>query len=389
MANNKGKHSFRRIFLALLTIAAGLVIWWLLRPKPLEVVVTTVDQGPVERTVANTRAGTIKACRRAHLSPAVGGQIDRLPFREGDEVKPGELLLELWNQDLLAELELAEREAESQSANANATCLKAGEALRDANRKSTLRQRKLVSEEIADRAATEAKATAAECLAAKQTLAVRQAKINVVKSLIEKTRLKAPFAGVVAKINGELNEYVTPSPPGIPTPPAVDLIEKDCFYVAAPIDEVDVAAIALGMAARITLDAFGEREFEGRVRRIADYVLDVEKQARTVDVEVAFARPEDIERLLAGYSADVEIILEVHANTLRVPTEAVLEGDRVYVFDPESGRVGIRQISRGIANWDFTEVAEGLAAGDLIVTSIEREGLADGVAARAEASGNL
>jgi len=385
---NQEHHRFRNILLALIAVAAGFSIWWALRPQPVEVVVTAVDQGTVERTVANTRAGTIKACRRAHLSPSVGGQIDRLPFREGDQVKQGQLLLELWNQDLLAELELAEREAESQAANANATCLQAGEALRDANRKSTLRQRKLVSEEIADRAATDAQSAAAECVAAEQTLAVRQAKITVVKSRIEKTRLKAPFDGVIAEINGELNEFVTPSPPGIPTPPAIDLIEKDCFYVAAPIDEVDVAEIALGMDARISLDAFSERDFAGRVRRIADYVLDVEKQARTVDVEVAFTRPEDIEQLLAGYSADVEIILEVHADTVRVPTEAVLEGDRVYVFDEASGNLRIRQISPGIANWDYTEVEQGLVAGDLVVTSIEREGLADGVAAKAETAEN-
>ena len=85
----------------------------------------------------------------------------------------------------------------------------------------------------------------------------------------------------------------------------------------------------------MTLDAFGERRFEGRVRRIADYVLDVEKQARTVDVEVEFVDPEDIEQLLAGYSADVEIILDVRKDTLRIPTEAVIDGDRVYVFVPD------------------------------------------------------
>ena len=114
----------------------------------------------------------------------------------------------------------------------------------------------------------------------------------------------------------------------------VDLIDNTCFYITAPIDEVDVPKIAPGMTARVSLDAFGDRRFAGKVRRIAPYVLDREKQARTVDVEVEFTLPEDIRKMLAGYSADVEIILDVRQNTLRIPTEAVLEGNRVFVYLP-------------------------------------------------------
>ena len=189
---------------------------------------------------------------------------------------------------------------------------------------------------------------------------------------------------MVAEINGELNEYVTPSPIGIATPPAIDLIANRCFYLTAPIDEVDVAGIGVGQDARVTLDAFGERRFRGSVRRIADYVLDIEKQARTVAVEVEFVNPADIEQLLAGYSADVEIILDVRKNTLRIPTEALMDGDSVYVFSPGAGLIEKRQVRTGTANWDHTEVTEGLEEGELVVTSVDREGLADGVAARRE-----
>jgi HlyD family secretion protein len=187
---------------------------------------------------------------------------------------------------------------------------------------------------------------------------------------------------VVAEINGELNEYVTPSPIGIPTPPAVDLIDNGCFYLTAPIDEVDVAQVAVGQSARVTLDAFGKRRFDGKVQRIADYVLDLEKQARTVDVEVEFIDRADLEQLLAGYSADVEIILEVRRDTLRIPTEAVLDDDQVYVFLADEQLLERRQIEPGIANWDHTEVLGGLTDGEWVVTSVGREGLADGARAR-------
>ena len=61
------------------------------------------------------------------------------------------------------------------------------------------------------------------------TAAVSEARVGVTEATLEKTRLIAPFDGVVAEINGELNEYVTPSPIGIPTPPAIDLIDNQLF----------------------------------------------------------------------------------------------------------------------------------------------------------------
>jgi len=88
---------------------------------------------------------------------------------------------------------------------------------------------------------------------------------------------------------------------------------------------------------------------------------------------------------LPGLSADVEVILETRPDVLRVPTAAVLEGDRVYVLDPDAGRLTLIHFTPGIANWAWTEVADGLAAGTEVVTSLEREGIADGVRARAEA----
>ena len=69
--------------------------------------------------------------------------------------------------------------------------------------------------------------------------------------------------------------------------------------------------------ARITLDAFGKRTFDGRVRRIAPYVTDREKQARTVDVEVEFISPPDDVQLLPGYSADVEILLDTRLTEVK------------------------------------------------------------------------
>lgn len=371
----------RWIVLVLVIAAAAVIVWFLTRPKPVEVVVKPVKRGIVERTVANTRAGTVKACRRARLSPSVGGQIAKLRIREGDMVKEGDLLLEIWNQDLVAQVQLAQREAEAERARARAACLKAEASQREANRLVKLHDKGVASEEKTDKAVTDAKALRADCKAAKASVLMSEARIGVVKANLARTRLIAPFDGVIAEINGELSEFVTPSPIGIATPPVVDLIDNTCFYITAPIDEVDVPKIASGMTARVSLDAFGDRRFPGKIRRIAPYVLDREKQARTVDVEVQFTIPEDIRKMLAGYSADVEIILNVRQNTLRIPTAAVLDGDRVFVYLPGNKVIKARTFKSGISNWYYTEVISGLKPDELVVINVDSAGMKDNTAA--------
>ena len=180
-----------------------------------------------------------------------------------------------------------------------------------------------------------------------------------------------------------MGEYLTPSPPGIPTLPAVDLIDDSCIYVTAPIDEVDAAQLRVGMRGRITLDAYRGKNFGGKVRRIAPYVLAVEKQARTVEVELEFDDPGEAGHLLVGYSADIEIVVTVRDGTVRIPTTALMPGNRVLVLGG-AGVLEERRVETGLSNWEFTEVRSGVARGERVVTSLEREGVKAGALANAE-----
>ena len=375
------KSFLRWTIVIIIAAGIGFLIWRYTQPEPVEVAVKPVTRGIVERTVANTRAGTVKACRRAKLSPSAGGQIDLLPVKEGDHVKEGDLLLQLWNDDLTAQAVLAKREMASARSRSRSACLRAEVSQRDADRLLKLRKSDVVSEERTDNAVSKAAALKAECQAARTEVRVSEARLAVIQANLDRTRLVAPFDGVIAEINVELFEYVTPSPVGVATVPAVDIIDNGCFYVTAPIDEVDSADIRVGMPARAPMDAYSNRSFAGKVHRIADYVLDIEKQARTVDVEVNFNNPGDIENLLAGYSADIEVILDVRPDVLRLPTEAVMEGRRVYVYLPDQGKVEARDIRTGLSNWDLTELTEGVGPDELVVVNVDNPALEDGAAA--------
>jgi len=374
------------IIVAVLAALAAIVVY-ATRPKPVLVRVVPVERGLVEFTVANTRAGTVKACRRAGMAPPSGGQIANLPVKEGDHVHTGQVLLELWNEDLTAQLALARGDANAARSRAEEACIGADVSEREAKRLERLRSSELTSVEAADKAAGQARSSRAACNATLANVTVAEAKVSVASALLERTRLRAPFDATVAEINGELGEFVTPSPVGVPTLPAVDLIDTSCLYVTAPIDEVDAPSVRAGMPARITLDAWPKRKFPGVVRRVAPYVLDVEKQARTVEIEVAFSNLDPDVPLLPGYSADAEIIIDKRADVLRVPTEALLEGGKVLVFAGDGEPLVERTIKTGLANWSQTEVVSGLAQGDKVVVTIDRKGVAAGARARAEPAG--
>ncbi|MCZ6516277.1 MAG: efflux RND transporter periplasmic adaptor subunit [Gammaproteobacteria bacterium] len=375
------KKSMQRLLLAAIAIAGiAAVVGYTMRDTPLRVVAVAVERGDVEATVANTRAGTVNACRRAGLSPALGGQIASLPVSTGDRVTSGQVLLELWNEDLRAERILAERDAIASAARAKESCVIAKVAEREAKRLVSLRERGISSEEETDRAVGDAEAKQAGCEAVRDLVRVSDARVDVATAALQRTLLKAPFDGVIAEINGELGEFVTPSPVGVPTPPTVDLIDNSCLYISAPIDEVDAPAVRTGMLARITLDAFPDQDFPGHVRRVAPYVLEVEKQARTVEVEAEIDNPEKYD-LLPGYSADVEIILDTRVDVLRIPALAVIDGEKVLLLNEQDQVIEERMIERGVSNWEYTEIVSGLDGSELVILSVDREGVEAGATA--------
>ena len=339
-----------------------------LAPKPVPVRLLAVERGVVEETVTNSRAGTVTARRRARLSPEIGGQVVALPHREGDLVEEGAVLLKLDDRSQRARLELAERELDAARAEQERACVAADRAQRELRRIERLAEEEIVSADLLDSIESGALTAEAACRTAVANSARADAAVQVNDSELTKTVLLAPFAGVVAEVSIEVGEWTTPSPPALPVPPVVDLLDPDSIYISAPMDEVDSGLIQPGMPARVTVDSHRDRTFDGRIARVAPYVLDLEEQNRTVEIEVDF--DSQGERILPGTSADVEIVISVREGVLRVPTSALIEGGRVLTLVGD--RLEQRDVETGLRNWDFTEVSGGVEEGDRIVISLDR-----------------
>lgn len=358
-----------------LLIAAALVAAFLVaratvfKPAPIPVTVAEVGRGLVESTATNSRAGTVQARRRAKLSPELGGQVVDLPFREGDSVKAGDVLLRLDDRAQRARLELARRDVQAAQAEAERACIAADRAGRELVRSRALADDGLLSPDVLDGFESAKAGADAACNAARANKARAEAAVSVARTELEKMTLVAPFAGIVAEVSIELGEWTTPSPPAMPVPPVLDLLDPSTLYISAPMDEVDSGSVEPGQSVRVTIDSHRNQSFAGRVTRVAPYVLDIQEQNRTVEIEVEL-EAEVTTRFLPGTSADVEVILEVHDDALRLPTSALMEGNRVLIIDGTT--LSERTITPGLKNWDFTEVLDGLAAGDRVVTSLDR-----------------
>jgi HlyD family secretion protein len=363
---------YRKPALVVLGILGPILIlrWTVFAPDPITVQVATVERGTVEQTVTNSRAGTVKARRRAKLSPQEGGRVVALPKREGDHVKAGDVLLQLDSSVAQARLDLARREHETAVAEQRRACLAAERAGRERDRNRRLAKQGIVSADLLDEMESAARTAAAACEAAGATVERARASIDVAERQLEFMTLRAPFDGVVADLAIEIGEWTTPSPPIVAIPTVIDIIDTTSIYVSAPMDEVDAGRLRVGLPARVAVDSHPGRRFPGRVARVGAYVLDVEEQNRTVEIEVDLDDPALASTLLPGTSADVEVIGERHDGVLRIPTGALLSGDTVLVVDDDA--LVERAVGVGLRNWDVTEVVSGLAEGDRVVTSLDR-----------------
>lgn len=377
----------RNLLIALTVVALVVAaFWWFGKAKPVAVVVKEIDRGKVESSIANTRAGSVEACLRTKLSTIMGGRIELLAVKEGDRVKKGQLLIKLWNDDQEAQQSLALAQVESTRKHVIEACALANNAEKEAARALSLRSQGFVSASNEELARATAQSRRASCDATRADVGQALARVAVTSVELKRTVLYAPFDGTVAKIVGEVGEYSTPSPPGVPTPPAIDLIDDTCLYVSAPMDEIDAPKISAGQAVRISFDALPQRSFPGTVRRVAPYVSALEKQARTVEIEAILDDAAAPGKLLVGYSADVEVILAVQNDVVRVPTSALQEGDQVLVADSD-GILKQRKVKTGLANWEYTEVLDGVKPGERVVMSLERAGVQAGARFVVEKSG--
>ena len=363
---------------AALVAVAVLLRLTVLRPKPVPVTVCRVETGRVEDTVVNSRAGTVQSRLRSQISPGLAGLVIDIPARKGTHVKKGDVLLRLNDAEHQAQVRLALRTLDAARAAAEQARLEAEYAQTEWKRAQELARKEVVSATSLDHDRTRALTSLTAVEAATARIRETEASVASAQAILDKTVITSPFDGVVLDVTTEVGEWISPSPPGVPIPPVMDLIDPQALYVSAPIDEADVARMRVGLPVRITLDAFRGKSFKGTLTYVSSFVETRQDQNRTLRVEAVFTQTDLPANLLPGLSADVEVILDSRENVLRIPTYALLENNLVLVV--HNGLLVEKSVKVGLHNWSFTEITAGLSAGELVVVSLDRPEVKAGAA---------
>jgi HlyD family secretion protein len=353
-----------------------------------------VERGDLARSVVAT--GRIEPITKVEIKSKANGIIKELKVQVGDRVVSGHVLAELDRDNLAARL----RESKAALSGADAS-LKAATAelaknkieaegpevafaSRNVERAEQLSRDKLISQQNMDdarsaleqavnrQAVARSQLGVTEARVAQARAAVAQAQAAVDRSEEELTNatIRSPIDGVVLSRDVEIGSPVS-SILNLGSSATLVMVLGDIsqVYVKGKVDEADIGLVRMGQPARIRVETFKDRQFEGRVTQIAP--MGVERD-NVVNFEVRVSIDNSSGELRANMTSNAEIVLEEHKGTLVIPERAVIYDASRRTFaervQPASktGRERV-PISIGISNGTRTEVTKGLAAGDRVV----------------------
>jgi len=297
--------------------------------KTVAVEAAKVVAAPLSEQV--TAIGTILSNEAVTVSSEIAGRLKEIHFQEGRAVEKGEPLFTL--DDSVYQAQLADADAK----------LKLAEQTHQ--RTTQLFKNKYATAQSADEATS--------------NLAVSSAAVELARVQLDKTRIVAPFSGIVGLRHVSAGEYITAGQPLVNLE-AIDPVKAD-FRVP----EKFLPAIRVGQTIRIKVDAFPDDAFEGKVYAI-DPRLDVAGRSLLVRATV----PNADQRLRPGLFARVTVLLQLKEDALSVPEQAIVpQGDSQFVFKIVGGKAQMTKVVIGTRRDGRVEIVEGLAAGDEVVTA--------------------
>ena len=344
-------------------LAVGLRLT-VLRPARVPVTVFRAATGRVEETVTNSKAGTVKSRRRAELSPEVGGRVRELPARKGARVRRGDVLMRIADADYRAQVDLQESALEAARSARVEACRTAEQPSASSRATGALARADRLDRSCSTSCRAGATRPRRRARRRGRGSARREAGSRPRGSTSRRRCSARPSTASSPSSTTEVGEWITPSPPGLPIPPVIELIDPASIYVSAPMDEVDVGTVAGGPAGR----ASRSTPIPGRSSRPghAGRALRARRpgaEPRPSRSRSSSTTPPSRATLLPGTSADVEVILE-RARRRAPDPDAPRCSRATRARRRAAAGSSPRRSSTGLRNWEFAEVRTGLAAGD-------------------------
>jgi membrane fusion protein (multidrug efflux system) len=300
-----------------------------------------VTIGQVVRTVQ--AVGTLRANEAVTVSSEIAGRIARIGFEEGEPVARGTLLIQI--EDSVYRAEVQEKEANRALAQLAF------------DRAEALLAKRAASVEERDRT--------------RALLDASDASLALARARLDKTRITAPFSGLVGLRRVSVGDYVAAGQE------LVSLSEIDPLKVDFRVGEIHLPKVSTGQGIDITVDAFPARRFEGSVYAIEPQV---DINGRAVVVRARLPNPERL--LRPGLFSRVTLIVDTAADAILVPESAIVpQGDRHFVYRVEGGKALLTEVDIGERHATQVEIRDGLARDAVVITAGHLK-LRDGVEIR-------
>lgn len=342
-----------------------------------------------------TASGQIAAQRAVDISADITGRIIEIPVKEGDWVKKGDLLVRIDPSQYEAAVARAQALLSSAEASALQARANRDQAKRALDRALTLRQTdpNLVSDEQLEQAQTSYEVAQALAVSAEHQVEQARAALREARDQLAKTILRSPIDGQVTRVAVEEGEMAVPSTFSREAGLLMTVSDLSVIQVKVQVDETDVVRIHLGDSAEVTIDAFPDTSFTGRVTKISQSAVRAAAGPtagvatdRAVDYDVEITLDNPPPDIRPDLSATAKIITAVRDSALSIPiialtvrehhpisTETVPQDtlrarkETEGVFLVKRGIATFRPVKVGIAGEEYFEVLNGLSEGDTIV----------------------
>jgi HlyD family secretion protein len=383
------------IVLAVVAIGAIVTLGGAGKDKEVEVRLEQVARRDLVSAV--TASGNIEAKSQVDLQSEVTARILQIHVEEGDLVTKGQLLIELDEVQFRGAVNRAEAILTSQQANMLQATVNRDQSRRALDRALELKRTTptLISDESVEQAQQSFDVAEANLKAAEAQLAQSQASLTEARDNLARTKLFAPIAGRVVRLAVEEGEVAVPGTFSRDVGLLMRIADLSVIQALVKVDETDVVKLTLGDSVSVTIDAFQDSLFSGRVTRIANSAAALSAAGqgtdRAVDFEVEITLDNPPADVRPDLSMTARIVTDVRDGVLAIPIIALqarptepaadqAEGaplttgaattkpkDQLGVFVVEGGVAMFRPVTVGITGDEHFELLDGLREGETIV----------------------
>jgi RND family efflux transporter MFP subunit len=336
-----------------------------------------------------TANGYVEARHTASVAARTTGRLASVLVEEGDRLEEGQVVAQLLDEDQRAALAQAEANLSLARARLEQARANEADAARRANRRAELVKAELVSPEEEQASATQSAIAAADRLAAEAGVGVARAAVDAARLELEKTRVTAPFAGVVLRKDAEVGEIVGPimTSNTARAGAVVTIADLKTLEAGVDVNEFYIARIAVGTPTDVVLDAHPEVHFPGEIRTIYP---SADRDRATIPVRIRFL-VED-ERIRPDLGLKVTFLekrttdqIVTVPRVLKIPASAVVKrnGD-TFAWIVREGKLDLVAVSVGEVEGAEAPVISGLNEGDQVVREVSSR-LRKGMRAKAVA----